>query len=132
MTVTEGIYLYLLYVVLAFVVDLLPFMPIIKKISGLSLNSVQIIKSETLDDSEKESALLANSFSMFRASLTLFGLVILLGAFTFLLLLPIVLFKVVTIHLLLDHMATWLGIFVAIVAFVSYFLTKKIYVKIRL
>jgi hypothetical protein len=93
---------------------------------------MQIIKSETLDDSAKESALLANSFSMFKSSLTLFGLVILLGACTFLLLLPIVVCKVVTIHLLLEHMATWLGIFLAILAFVSYFLIKKIYVKIRL
>jgi len=125
-------YLYAVFFILAILVDRLPFLAIINNISQLSKGSVQTIKSDTIEDSKKQEILLNNSFGLFKQSLRMTGLILIISACGFLLLLLSVVFKHLSYLVLLDYMATTYGLILAIISFFSYFLLKRWYVKTRL
>ncbi|MDB5016389.1 MAG: hypothetical protein JWQ84_1221 [Mucilaginibacter sp.] len=125
-------YLYIVFLILAFLVDILPFFVIIKSISQLANNSIQTIRSNILEDSEKEKFLLTNAIAMFRQSLKILGFVIVTAILGFLLLSLTILFNHSNYRLLLNYTVTFGGITVSVLAFFTYFLFKKLYVKIRL
>lgn len=125
-------YLYAVFFILAILAERLPFLRIINNISRLSKGSIHTIKSDTIEDSEKQEILLTNSFGLFKQSLKLTGLIILVSACGFLLLLLSGGFKHLSYRILFDYMMTTYGLLLAIISFFSYFLLKRLYVKVRL
>lgn len=132
MTITLVCYLYAVFFILAIITDRLPFASTIKNISGIGLNSLKIIRSDLIDDSEKEKILLNNSLNMFKQSLKMFGFLMIMTSAGFLLLLPGIFFNHLSYKVLLDYMVTYNGLLISVLSFFSYFLFKNLYVKIRL
>jgi len=126
------IYLYFVFFIIAILTDFLPFSALIKNISQLGTNSLRTIRSPIIDDSDKERILLVNSLKMFKQSLKMTGFIILIAFCGILLLLPGSFFKSLNYRVLLDFLVTYTGIFLTLASFFSYFLLKKLYVKIRL
>jgi hypothetical protein len=125
-------YLYAAFFILAFLADRLPFLSIINKISRISKGSFETIKSDVIEDSKKQEILLSNSFGLFKQSLKMTGLILLVSGCGFLLLLLSGVFKRLNYRILFDYMMTTYGLLLAIVSFLSYFLLKRLYVKARL
>jgi hypothetical protein len=125
-------YLYAVFFILAFLVDRLPFLSIINAISQLSKSSVKTIRSDIIEDSEKQQILLANSFGLFKQSLKMTGLILLVSACGFLLLLLSGVFRHLNYRILFDYMMTTFGLLLAIISFFSYFLLKRLHVQVRL
>ena len=125
-------YSFVVFFILAFLVDRLPFMVIINKILALNKLSLQTITSTEIEDSKKQEMLMANSMNIFKESSKLVGLILIVAAcgFLFTLLFGLIPHKSYTD--LLDYVKTLGGILLSVVAFVSYFLIKKLYVKFRL
>lgn len=126
------IYLFLVFFLLAFLVDILPFVKTARDISSLSQNSLSTIRSD-LDDDRKQAALLKNSLGIFRGSLL------------------IILFTAILAGLLVlsleagyfipglgsaEQLATFLislnGIMLSVIAFLSYFTLKYFYGRLRI
>jgi hypothetical protein len=125
-------YLYIIFFAIACLVDHLPFIFLIKNISSLSNVSLQTIRSNNIDDSEKEKILLNNSFRLFKQSLKLLGLVAIIALCGFVLLLISNFFKSLNQGVLLKYMVTLSGLLLSVISFVTYFLLKRLYVKVRL
>ncbi len=125
-------YLFVVFFILALLSDFLPFLAVIKNILLLNKNSFQTIGSADVADSEKQSILLANSAGIFRLSVKLLGLVLLLTTCGFLLLLLSGIFQPMGYKNLLNYLATVQGAVISALAFVSYFLLKRLYGKVRL
>jgi hypothetical protein len=125
-------YLYAAFFILAVLVDCLPFLSIINNISRLSKSSFQTITSAIIDDSKKQEILLANSFGIFKQSLKLAGLVILVMLCGLLFLCFVGIFNYLIALALLSFMDTVSGIALSVISFSSWFLLKKFNVKIRL
>lgn len=125
-------YLFAVFFILALLSDFLPFSAIIKSILLLNKNSFQTISSADVADSEKQSILLANSANIFKQSAKLLGLILLLIAFSFLLFLLSGIFQPMGYKTLLNDLITMEGVVISVLAFVAYFLLKKLYVKVRL
>ncbi|GAC1304737.1 MAG: hypothetical protein NVSMB24_12630 [Mucilaginibacter sp.] len=126
------IYLYIVFFAIAFLVNRLPFVALIKNISSLGNVSLQTIRSDEIDDSEKEKILLKNSLQLFKQSLKLLGFVVLIAICGFVLLFVSGVFKSLNYAVLLNYMVTLSGLLLSVIAFFSYFLVKKLYVKVRL
>src|SRR5579863_4967332 len=73
-------YLYFVFFVTTWLVDHLPFLPLIKNVSALSMGSIQTIKSNDIDDPDKQKLLLASSLKIFKETLKLLGFIILIAA----------------------------------------------------
>ena len=125
-------YLYVVFFILAILADRLPFLTIINNISRLSISSFQTIRSDIIDDSKKEKILLFNSFGIFKQSLKMTGFILLVSACGFLLLLLSGIFQHLSYRVLFVYMITTHGLLLSIISFFSYFLLKRLYVKIRL
>jgi len=125
-------YLFIVFFVIAWLVDHLPFLPLIKNVSGLSMGSMQIIKSNDISDLDKEKLLLAGSLKIFRESLKLLSFIILIAACGFALVAISSVFNILNYAILLKYMATLYGLLLSVFSFISYFLLKKLYVKVRL
>ncbi|HWZ15295.1 MAG TPA: hypothetical protein VNW95_08650 [Mucilaginibacter sp.] len=125
-------YLYVVFFAIACLVDYLPFIPLIKTISSLSMGSMHTIRSDDISDTEKEKLLLKNSLQLFQQSLKLLGFVVLIAICGFILLFVSRLFKSLNYAVLLNYMVTLYGLLLSVIAFFSYFLVKKLYVKVRL
>ena|SRR5579872_3863496 len=125
-------YLYTVFFVIAWLVDLLPFFSVVKNISLVSWQSMQTIKSNDIDDSEKEKILLTNSFKLFKESLKLLGFITIIAVAGFALLLASKAFKPSNYTTLLKYTLTLYGLLLSVIAFLSYFVLKKLYVKVRL
>ncbi len=125
-------YLYAVFFILAILADRLPFLTIINSISRLSKGSFQIIRSDIIEDSEKQEILLSNSFGLFKQSLKIAGLILIVSVCGFLLLLLSGVFKHLSYWILFDYMMTTYGLLLSVMSFFSYFLLKRLYVKIRL
>lgn len=125
-------YLYIVFFAIACLVDYLPFIPLIKNISLLSNASLQTIRSDEIDDPEKEQILLKNSLQLFKQSLNLLGFVVLIAICGFLLLCVSGVFNSLNYAVLLNYMVTLSGLLLSVIAFATYFLLKKLYVKVRL
>jgi hypothetical protein len=125
-------YLYAVFFILAILSDRLPFFTIINNISRLSISSHQTIRSDIIEDSKKGKILLVNSFGIFKQSLKMAAFIMLVLACGFLLLLLSNNFQHLNYRVLLNYMITTDGLLLSMVSFFSYFLLKKLYVKIRL
>ncbi|HEY5326774.1 MAG TPA: hypothetical protein VIJ27_07220 [Mucilaginibacter sp.] len=125
-------YLYIVFFILAVLADQLPFSVIIKSITLLGINSVQTIRSKIIEDVVKGKTLLANSFGLFKQSLIMFAFIILIAVCGYVILLISILFKPLSSVILLKYVITLNGLMLSVISFFSYFLLKKLYVKIRL
>ena len=132
MTIAVVSYLYVSCFILAWLADSLPFFNIIKSISLLSIASIQIIRAETIDDTTKEKTILGNSFIIFKQSLIMLALIIFIAVSGFLLLYFSKFIKPLNFTVLLDYVNTLSGISISMMSFLSYFLLKKLYVKVKL
>lgn len=126
------IYLFVVFVLIAWMADTIPFIKTARSISGLSQSSIRTIQSEKIDDSEKQGILLGNSLGIMKHSiLIIFYTVALIGILLFFLKVS----EFIT-SLNFDYLSNYLisleGIIISIVAFLSYFLIKKLYVRFRL
>lgn len=124
--------LFFLYFFVAFLVDCLPFIPLIRKMGETSSNSLQIIKSEDIEDSEKEKMLLSNSLKMFGGSAKILGLLIVTSVFVVLLVWLICIVLKINYHEIIAFSISIPGLIISVVSFTSYFLLKKLYGKLRL
>jgi hypothetical protein len=125
-------YLFAVFFILAILADRLPFFNVINRVSNLGNSSLQTIRSRVIEDSKKQKILLCNSLSILRQSfrLTAFILVILVCGFLLLVLSRFV--PHLGFQVLFDYFKTTGGIILSMVSFASYYLVKKLYVKITL
>ena len=126
------IYLFVVFMLIAWVADTIPFIKTAKLISGLSQSSLKTIQSEEMDDSAKQGILLGNSLGIMKHSI----LIILFTAVLIALLLLFLKISVFISPLNFDYLSNYLislsGIILSIIAFLSYFLLKKLYVRFRI
>lgn len=126
------LYLFVVFLLIAWAADTIPFFKKARSISDLSQSSMQTIQSDQIDDSEKQGILLRNSLGIMKHSLLIiFYTALLIG----LLLLFLKISEFIT-SLNFDYLSNYIistsGIILSIVAFLSYFLLKKLYVRFRL
>ena len=81
MMFAELAYLYMVFLILALAADLLPFLSTIKNVSILTISSGFTIRATDIEDSKKQNILLRNSLGIFKNSLILIGLILLVLAF---------------------------------------------------
>lgn len=126
------IYLFVIFLLIAWTADTIPFIKTARSISGLSQSSLQTIQSEKIDDSEKQGILLGNSLGIMKYSI----LIILYTAALIGILLFFLKISEYITSLNFDYLSNYLislkGIILSIVAFLSYFLIKKLYVRFRI
>ena len=126
------IYLFVVFMLIAWAADTIPFLKTAKLISGLSQSSFKTIQSEEMDDSAKQDILLGNSLGIMKYSL----LIILFTAVLIAMLLLFLKISVFISPLNFDYLSNYLislsGIILSIVAFLSHFLLKKLYVRFRI
>ena len=126
------IYLFVVFMLIAWAADTIPFLKTAKLISGLSQSSFKTIQSEEMDDSAKQDILLGNSLGIMKYSL----LIILFTAVLIAMLLLFLKISVFISPLNFDYLSNYLislsGVILSIVAFLSYFLLKKLYVRFRI
>ncbi|HZY38434.1 MAG TPA: hypothetical protein VFE53_17370 [Mucilaginibacter sp.] len=125
-------YIFVVSIILAVLADRLPLIKSIGKISALGKISLKIIHSKEIDDTEKQKLLLANSAVIFTQSLKIAALVILVLAVGYLLVLAGDFTRILKRPVLLKYMESVPGISISIIAFLAYFLIKKIYDRTRL
>lgn len=128
----ELAYLYVVFLVLALAADLLPFLSTIKNISILTISSGFTIRATDIEDSKKQNILLRNSLGIFKNSLILIGLIFLVLAFGGFLFWISEIFKPLNYWVLFDRLLTLSGLLITLLAFLSYFLLRKMYVRFRL
>lgn len=126
------IYLFVVFMLIAWAADTIPFIKTAKLISDLSQSSLKTIQSEEMDDSAKQGVLLGNSLGIMKHSI----LIILFTAALIALLLLFLKISVFISPLNFDYLSNYLislsGIILSIFAFLSYFLLKKLYVRFRI
>jgi len=126
------IYLFVTFLLIAWMADTIPFIKTAKSISGLSQSSMQTIQSEKIEDSEKQSILLGNSLGIMKHSiLIIFYTAALIGILLFFLKVSEYLISL-NFDYLSNYLISFEGIILSIVAFLSYFLIKKLYVRFRI
>jgi hypothetical protein len=125
-------YLFVVFLIIALMVDLLPFIAIIKKISELSRHSYQIIRATDLIDDKKQPLLLSNSLKILKESIKIWGLIIIIGVCFYLLLLISIIIKPLSFQILSNAILSITGLILSLIAFAFYVLLKKLYVKFRL
>jgi hypothetical protein len=125
-------YLYSIFFVLAFMADRLPFIAFMGRVSFIARNSVQTIQSTGLNDNQKQKLLLANSGLMFLQSVKIFVLILIVAAFGLLFSFLANVFNTGNQRFLMDYAETWRGILLSILAFLSFFCIKKVYVRVKL
>lgn len=125
------IYLFIVFLLIARAADFIPFINTVRHISRLSQSSLETIQSGEIDDSAKQRILLGNSLGIMKHSM----LIILFTALLIALLLFFLKASVFITPLNFDYLSNYLislsGIILSIVSFLSYFLIKKIYVRLR-
>lgn len=129
MELMASIYLFVAFFILAGVTDYLPFLKSARKISAFSKSSISTIQRNDLDDDGKQKILLGNSLGIFKESLKIFLFVIVLAGLFFLLLKAGEYFFDLSETYLVDFLASAAGIGLSVVAFLSYFLIRKLYAR---
>jgi hypothetical protein len=126
------IYLFVVFMLIAWAADTIPFLKTAKLISDLSQSSLKTIQSQEMDDSAKQGILLGNSLGIMKHSI----LIIVFTAALIALLLLFLKLSVFISPLNFDYLSNYLismsGIVLSIFAFLSYFLLKKLYVRYRI
>jgi len=123
---------YAVFFMLAFVADLLPLIKFTRQISTLTKMSVKTIGSVSLTDSEKQRILLGNSSQIFKQSLKIGAIVVLILVIGYLIMLVANFFQLVKRAVFFNFVESIGGITVSVLAFCSYFLIKRVYVRARL
>ena len=125
------IYLFLVFLLIAWAADTIPFIKTVKRISGLSKSSLETIQSEKIDDSAKQGILLSNSLGIMKHSmLIILYTVLLIGILLFFLKVSVFITPM-NFDYLTNYLISLSGIILSIVAFLSYFILKKLYVRLR-
>lgn len=125
------IYLAVVVFITGFLVDVLPFLKIIKTVSELSKKSVATIQSTELDDDAKQKVLLSCSVGIFKESLKIALYTLLIFGVVYALFWVSKFFPPLSADALIDYSITWTGIIISLAAFFIYFIIKKLYVKYR-
>ena len=124
-------YEYALFFILAFVADRMPFISAVKEILALSSDSIKTINSVAVEDREKQKMLLVNAAGIFKRSLQIAGLALLILIGGYLLAFAGDESGIVKISVLFNFLETITGIIICLLAFGSYFLLMKIYGRAR-
>jgi Na+(H+)/acetate symporter ActP len=126
------IYLFLVFFLLAFLVDILPFVKTARDISSRSQNSLSIIRSD-LDDDSKQAALLKNSIGIFKGSMLIVLFTALLAGLLILLLeVGYLIPGLGNAEQLAAFLITLNGLFLSVAAFLSYFTLKYLNGRLRI
>jgi hypothetical protein len=125
--------LFIVFFLLAVIADTLPFLTVVKSILQLGTSSFETMRSKDMEDIQKEKILLANSLGMFIQSLKIIALILLVVICGALFIYIIsVFYRSLSFGFLIDYTISVNGLIISVAAFFSYFLIKKLYVKIRL
>lgn len=125
------IYLFIVILLIAWAADTIPFIKTAKRISETSQSSIKTIQSNLLDDSVKQGILLKNSLDIMKYSLLIVFYTALLVAVLLFLLKVSAFISPLNFDYLSKYLITYSGIILSIVAFLSYFLIRKLYVRFR-
>jgi|GEM_PF-1618631 len=126
------IYLFVVFLLIAWAADTIPFIKTARSISDLSQSSMQTIQSDQIDDSAKQGILLRNSLGIMKHSLLIIFYTALLIGILLLFLKVSEFITSLTFDYLSNYLISTSGIILSIVAFLSYFLLKKLYVRFRI
>ena len=126
------IYLFVVFMLIAWAADTIPFLKTARSISGLSQSSMQTIQSDHIDDSEKQRILLNNSLGIMKHSMLIIFYTIVLIVILLFFLKGSVFITPLNFDYLSNYLISLSGILLSIVAFLSYFLLKKLYVRFRI
>jgi len=125
------IYLFIIFLLIAWAADTIPFIKTAKRISDTSQSSLQTIQSNEIDDSAKQGILLSNSLGIMKYSMLIIFYTALLVALLLFFLKASVFISPLNFDYLSNYLISFSGIILSIVAFASYFLLKKLYVRLR-
>lgn len=117
---------------LSFLIGWLPFLKSAKAIGIITRNSIKTIRSAHLADAEKEKRLLTNSWQIFWRSFYILGLTLLVLSAGYLLIILIDVFGIYDRPAIVTYLETGRGLLISLVAFLTYFLCRKLYVRFRL
>jgi len=126
------IYLFVVFMLIAWAADTIPFLKTARSISGLSQSSMQTIQSDHIDDSEKQRILLNNSLGIMKHSMLIIFYTIVLIVILLFFLKGSVFITPLNFDYLSNYLVSLSGIILSIVAFLAYFLIKKLYVRFRI
>jgi len=126
------IYSFIVFFLVAWLADRLPFIKTVGGINRISRNSLQTIQSESIEDSEKQGILLRNSFGILKFSLLIIAFTALLVGLLVICLEASVFIKPLNPAYLTDFLISINGILLSVVSFLSYFLVKKLYGRFRI
>ena len=131
MDIIAIVYLFIVFLLLAWATDLIPFIKTAKQITRLRQSTVETIQSDIIDDSAKQSILLGNSLGILKYSILIILFTCLLIGFLFLLLEASILIKPLNFNYLTEYLISIEGIVLSIFSFLSFFLIKSLYVRFR-
>ena len=126
------IYLFVVFMLIAWAADTIPFLKTAKLISDLSQSSLKTIQSQEMDDSAKQGILLGNSLGIMKHSILIIFFTAILIALLLLFLKISVFIGPLNFDYLSNYLISMSGIVLSIFAFLSYFLFKKLYVRFRI
>jgi hypothetical protein len=126
------IYLFIVFVLVAWLADRLPFMKTVGGINRISRNSLETIQSESIDDASKQGILLRNSLGILKHSLLIIAFTALLVTLLVICLEASIFIKPLNSAYLTEYLISINGIILSIVSFLSYFLLKKLYGRFRI
>lgn len=126
------IYLFIVFFLVAWLADRLPFMKTVGGINRISRNSLETIQSESIDDASKQGILLRNSLGILKHSLLIIAFTALLVILLVIGLEASVFVKPLNSAYLTDFLISINGIILSVVSFLSYFLLKKLYGRFRI
>lgn len=132
MDIIAIIYLFIVFLLLAWTTDFIPFIKTAKQITSLSQSSFETIQSEEIEDSAKQSILLGNSLGILKHSFLIILFTSLLVGLLLLLLEASVLIKPLSFNYLTEYLVSLEGIILSVLSFLFYFLLKSLYVKFRI
>ena len=125
---------FVLFLVTALFADKLPFKQSLHEINSLKSRILFVFQSKTTSDYRKERLLKWYSLRLFLVSskILFYILVVILSAFLFLIFVSDVLLKVHADRNVFAFIDTLKGVYVSILAFCFYYLSKKVYARFRL
>ena len=126
------IYLFIVFFLVAWLADRLPFMKTVGGINRISRYSLETIQSESIDDASKQGILLRNSLGILKHSLLIIAFTALLVILLVIGLEASVFVKPLNSAYLTDFLISINGIILSVVSFLSYFLLKKLYGRFRI
>lgn len=125
------IYLFIVVFITGILVDVLPFLKIIKNVSVLGKKSASTIQATDIHDDEKQKILLSCSMGIFKESFKIAFFTLVILGFVYLAFLLGDYIETLSFDKLVEYSITLPGIIVSLVAFFAYFGVKKLYGKFR-